>query len=156
VFAIQSNLTSTWETMDTLWQQLPLVRPATRARILRCLAEEITKRNEPLSAKLATRLAKALLSTFPPVKARDAIHEPALFRAFVQYRRRYPNETRRKIAKVLGVHPSVLWAWEQTTQFAELTADENLTDEILWPAKALFGGCGKLTADAHIIRFSGG
>ena len=152
MFAIQSNPTSTWETMDTLWEQLPLARPPTRARILRCLAEEITKRNEPLSAKLARRLATALLSTFSPVKARDSIHEPALFRAFVQYRRRHPNETRRKIAKVIGVHHSVLRAWEQTTQFAELSADENLTDEILWPAKALFGGRGGLTADAHVIR----
>ena len=41
VFAIQSNLTSTWETMDALWQQLPLARPATRARILRCLAGKL-------------------------------------------------------------------------------------------------------------------
>jgi hypothetical protein len=117
------------------------------------LAEEIIKRNEPLSTKLVTRLATAMLSTFPPVRARDSIHDPALFRAFVQYSGRHPNETRRKIAKVIGVHHSVLRAWEQTIQFAELSADENLTDEILWPAKALFGGRGGLTADAHIIRF---
>lgn len=80
------------------------------------------------------------------------IHDPALFRAFVQYRWQHPNEARRKIAKVLDVHPSVLWAWERTTQFAELSANENLPDEILWPAKALFGGRGGLTADAHVIR----
>jgi hypothetical protein len=141
--------------MEMLWQQLPLARPPTRARIFRCLAEEIIKRNEPLSAKLATCLATALLLTFPQVRARDLIHDPALFRAFVQYRRQHPNETRRKIAKVIGVHHSVLQAWEQTTQFAELSTDENLTNEILWPAKALFGGHGGLTADARIIRFGG-
>lgn len=139
--------------MDTLWRQLPLARPAARARILRCMAEEIVKRNEQLSVKLAALLATALLSTLPTAKARDAIHDPALFRAFVQYRRRHPNEKRRKIAKVIDVHHSVLQAWEQTIQFAELSADESLTDRILWPAKALLGGSGGMTADAFVIHF---
>jgi hypothetical protein len=141
--------------MDTLWQQLPLARPAARARILRCLAEEIAKRNEPLSAKLAALIAAALLSTLPSSKARDAIHDPTLFRAFVQYRRRYPNETRRKIARVLGLHHSVLRVWEQTIQFADLSADGNLTDKILWPAKASFSGCGGLTVGGFILRSDG-